>query len=246
MSTKVAGSAAKDGYNNIRVYLQGQPAWIKAGNLVYASKENISGRNIVLIDLRSKKKSAAGRITRSVSIPYDSLDDRLDDIPRKAHIVLYSDSTEEAGEAVADLRGEGYKRVAIVEGNYSGWIKAGGKTVKGPVVTDIKWERKHGKNEVSKAEFLKALSGEDTSAVILDVRTNDETSVGGFKNAIAVPLDQISSHLDEIPIDKKIYTHCATGVRADMAAQELKKNGYKAFYLVASIKCEGNDCVIED
>jgi len=180
MSTKVAGSAAKDGYNNIRVYLQGQPAWINAGNMVYASNKNISERNIILIDLRSKKKSAAGRIARSVTIPYDSLDDRLDDIPRKAHIVLYSDSAEEAGEAVADLRDEGFKKVALVEGNYAGWIKAGGKTVKGPVVTDINWKRKHGKNEVSKADFLKAVSGVDTSAVILDVRTDNETSAGGF------------------------------------------------------------------
>jgi len=31
-----------------------------------------------------------------------------------------------------------------------------------------------------------------------------------------------------------------------MAAQELKKNGYNAFFLVASIECEGNDCKIED
>ncbi|HID70470.1 MAG TPA: rhodanese [Desulfobacterales bacterium] len=246
MSTKVAGSAIKDGYKNVRVYLQGQPAWIKAGNLVYASKGNIAKGNIVLIDLRSKKKSAAGRIPRSVTIPYDTLDDRLDDIPIKAPVVLYSDSAEEANEAVEDLRDEGYKKVALVSGNYAGWVKAGGKTVKGPVVTDINWKRKLGKGEVGKADFLKVASGADTSAVILDVRTKDEASAGGFKNAIAVPLDQVGSRLAEIPKDKKIYVHCTTGARADMAAQELKKNGYKAFYLVANIECEGNDCDIED
>lgn len=246
MSTKIAGLAKKDGYKNVKVYLQGQPAWIKAGNLVYASKGNVTKGNIVLIDLRSTKKSAAGRIARAVSIPYDTLDDRLDDIPKKAPVVLYSDSNEEVADAVEDLRDEGYKKVAAVSGNYAGWVKAGGKTVIRPVVTDINWVRKLGKGEVGKADFMKAVSGADAGAVILDVRTTDEAGAGGFKNAIAVPLDQVGSRLAEIPKNKKIYVHCTTGARADMAAQELNKNGYKAFFLVANVECEGNDCDIED
>ena len=246
MSTKNACLAVKDGYKNVRVFLAGQPAWIKAGNLVYASKGNIEKGNIVLIDLRSEKKSATGRIPRSVTIPYDTLDDRLEDIPIKAPVVLYSDSVEEAADAVEDLRDEGFKKVALVSGNYAGWVKAGGKTIKGPVVTDITWKRKLGKGEVSKADFLKVASGKDSSAVILDVRTKDEVSAGCFKNAITIPLDQIGSRLAEIPKDKKIYAHCTTGARADMAAQELKKNGYKSFFLVAEVECEGNDCEVED
>ncbi len=89
-------------------------------------------------------------------------------------------------------------------------------------------------------------SGGDKSAVILDVRTADEAGAGGFKNAIAVPLDKLSAQLSEIPKDKKVYAHCTTGARADMAAQELNKQGYKAFFLVANVECEGNSCEIED
>ncbi|MCF8055352.1 MAG: rhodanese-like domain-containing protein [Desulfocapsa sp.] len=246
MSTKVAGSAKKDGYKNVRVYLEGQPAWIKAGSLVYASKGNISKGNIVLIDLRTKEKSEAGRIARSVTIPYETLEDRLEDIPKKAPIVLYSDSAEEAADAVEDLRDEGYKKVALVAGNYAGWLKAGGATVTGPVVTEITWKRILGEGEVGKADFLKAANGTDPNAIILDVRTTDEASEGGFTNAIAVPLDQIGSRLADIPKDRKVYVHCTTGARAEMAAEELNKNGYKAFFLVADVKCEGNDCKIDD
>jgi rhodanese-related sulfurtransferase len=246
MSTKNAGLAFKDGHKNVKVYLDGQPAWVKAGNLVYASKGNISKGNIILIDLRSNKKSAAGRIARSVTIPYDTLEDRLDDIPTKAPVVLYSDSAEEAADAVEDLRDEGYKKVALVAGNYAGWVKAGGKTVTGPVVTDISWIRKLGKGEVGKADFMKAASGADAGAVILDVRTADEVAAGAFKNSIAIPLDQVGARLADIPKDKKVYVHCTTGARADMAAQELNKNGYKAFFLVADVECEGNECEVED
>lgn len=247
MSTKNAGRAKKDGYKNVRVYLDGQPAWIKAGNVVYASKGNIEKGNIVLVDLRAGKKSAAGRIPRSVTIPYNDLDDRLDDIPVKAPVVLYSDSAEEAADAVEDLRDEGFKKVALVSGNFAGWVKSGGKTVKGPIVTDINWKRKLGKGEVSKEDFLKVVKGEDTSAVILDVRTPEETAIGGFPNSIPVPLDQIDSRLADIPIDKKLYVHCTTGARADMAAQELKKNGFNnVFFLVAECECEGGEWTLED
>ncbi len=174
------------------------------------------------------------------------MEDRLDDIPIKAPLVLYSDSAEEAADAVEDLRDEGYKKVALVAGNYAGWVKAGGKTVTGPVVTDISWKRKLGKGEVGGADFMKAATGADAGAVILDVRTADEVSAGAFKNSIAIPLDQIGARLADIPKDKKIYVHCTTGARADMAAQELNKNGYKAFFLVATVECEGNDCEVED
>ena len=246
MSTKVAGLAIKDGYTNVKVYLEGQPAWVKAGNMVYASKGNVAKGNIVLLDLRSKKKSMAGRIARSVNIPYATLEDRYDDIPKKAPIVLYSDSKEEVSDAYEELRDEGFKKVALVSGNYAGWMKAGGKMAQGAVATDINWVRKLGKGEVSKDDFLKAASGADKMAVILDVRTADEAGSGGFKNAIAVPLDQIGTRLSEIPKGKKVYAHCTTGARADMAVQELKKQGYKAFFLVANVECEGNNCEIED
>ncbi len=246
MSTKVAGLAVKDGYTNVRVYLEGQPAWIKAHNMVYASKGTIEKGNIVLVDLRSVKKSEAGRIARSVTIPYDTFDDRIDDIPLKAPVVLYSDSAEDAAAAVADLRDEGYKKVALVAGNYAGWVKAGGATVKEPVVTELTWVRKLGKGEVSAEDFMKVANGEDKEAVILDVRTSDEVVDGSFKGSIAVPLDQVGARLTDIPKDKIIYVHCTTGARADMAAQELKKNGYKAFFLVADVECEEDSCEIVD
>lgn len=246
MSNKVAGSAVKDGYKNVKVYLQGQPAWINAGNRVYASKDNITNEKIILIDLRSRKKSVAGRIARSVSIPYGSLDDRLADIPKKAPVVLYSDNTEEVSEALEDLRDEGYKKVALVAGNYAGWVKSGGKTVKGPVETKINWHRNIAENEVNKSDFMKAVNGMDKNTVVLDVRTTDEVNAGSFKNSISIPLDQIGSRLSEIPKEKKVYVHCTTGVRAELAVHELRKNGYKAFFLVAAIQCEGNDCTVED
>jgi rhodanese-related sulfurtransferase len=192
------------------------------------------------------EKSKKGRIARSVSIPYDTLEERYNDLPKKADIVVYSDSTEEATDAIDDLRDERFKKVVMVKGNLQGWTKSGGALVTTPIVTDINWKRKLGKGEVGSQDFRKAVAGKAPNAIILDVRTSDEAAGGKFKNSVAIPLDQLGARMNELPKDKKIYAHCTTGARADMAVQELNKNGYNAFFFVADINCKGNDCKISD
>jgi rhodanese-related sulfurtransferase len=246
MSPKSAGLAKKAGYKNIKVMLSGEPSWIKAGYQTYASTGFVSKGNIVLVDLRSTDKDTVSRIPRSVSIPYEDLKDNADDIPKKAPVVLYSDDEKEAMKAVKFLRGEGFKKVSLVYGNLDRWLKSKGNYESGPPVTDINWQRKLGKGEVTAADFEKAASGASSGAIILDVRTSDETASGKYKSAVAIPLDELSKRLGELPKDKKIFIHCSTGARAEMAQKELQKNGFKSFFLVANVECEGSECEIEE
>ncbi len=59
---------------------------------------------------------------------------------------------------------------------------------------------------------------------VLDVRNADEVEeLGIFKNTVNIPLDEVPKRLAEIPKDKKVFVHCSTGVRAELAFQELKK-----------------------
>lgn len=246
MSPKSAGLAKKAGYTNLKVFLAGEPAWVKTGNPTYASPNFVSKGNIVLIDLRSTEKSAAGRIARSVSIPYDTLDDRIDDIPKKAPVVLYSDDEAEAINGLKKLRGEGFKNVSLVYGSLDNWLQAPDKSESGPVVTAITWKRKLGEGEVAAAEFSKAASGSAPGAVILDVRTRDEAAAGKYPTAINIPLDEIAKRSSELPRDKKIYAYCSTGARAEMAYKELKKSGFAASFLFADVECEKNKCEIAE
>ena len=246
MTTANAGLAKKLGYTNIRGFLAGEPAWAQAGYPLYASNEFVAKGNIVLIDLRTQGKAVEGRIPRAVPITYEQLEDRIDDIPRKAPIVLYSDNEEEAMNALEDLRYEGFKNVSLVDGNYQGWVASGGEIEKGPVSsTEIKWVRKLGKGEVSVAEFRKAVLGELPDTFVLDVRTKEEVAENGiFKNTVNIPLDEIGKRLDEIPKDKRIFVHCSTGARADLAYRELLKNGYDVKFLLLDISDPECDCPI--
>jgi len=244
MSPKAAGLAKKAGYKNILVMLAGEPAWVKAGYPTYASDAFVNKGNIVLIDLRSIEKSEKARIPRSVTIPYDSLDDRVDDIPVKAPVVLYSDDEREAMRAVAELHDEGVKNVSLVSGSLDQWLATPGQFESGPAVTEITWQRKLGKGEVSIADFEKAVSGK-SDAQILDVRNRDEAQDGMFPGAINIPLDELAKKTNELPSDRKIYIHCTTGARAEMAYKQLEKGGFDAFFLVADVDCADNNCEIE-
>ncbi|MDD2467709.1 MAG: rhodanese-like domain-containing protein [Desulfobulbus sp.] len=240
-----SASIAKDlGYTDVRVYHEGEPVWSKANLATYSTAEFIKNGNVVLIDIRPSREAIKGRIKGAYSVPYELLEDKLDDVPRNAPIVLYGD--KEVLNAVVDVRDEGFNFVSLVEGGYKGWVKSGGEIEKGPIYnTEIKWVRKLGKGEISVAEFRKAASGEDKDVIIVDARTKEEVAeLGSFKNTINIPLDEIPARMKELPKDKKIYVHCSTGARADMAYNELIKNGYNAKFLLLNIKDAACDCEI--
>ena len=244
MSTASAGLAKKLGYTNIRVYLDGEPDWSKANLPTYSTTGFIKNGNVVLIDVRPSAKAIAGRIKGSYSVPYPTLEDKLDDVPRNAPIVIYGD--KEVMDAVAAARAQEFNYFSLVKGGYEEWVKGGGEIEKGPIYnTEIKWVRRLGKGEVSVADFRKAASGEDKDAVIVDARTKEEVAeLGIFKNTINIPLDEIPSRMNELPKNKKIYVHCSTGARADMAYNELVKNGFNVKFLLLNIKDAECDCEI--
>lgn len=246
MSTSNAGLAKKLGYTNVRVYLGGEPDWSEAGYPVYASNNFVEKGNIVLIDLREGESAVEGRIPRSVHVTYEQLEERMDDIPRNAPVVLYSDNIDDVTDAYEDLKDSGFKTVAMVKGNYQGWVASGGKVVSGPIFsTEIKWVRILGKGEVSVEEFRKAVLGELPDTFIIDARTPEEIAeLGIFKNTVNIPLDQIPKRMNELPKDKRIFVHCSTGARADLAYRELIGNGFDVKFLLLNITDPECDCPI--
>jgi len=246
MSPQSAGLAKKMGYSNIKVFVGGEPAWSKAGHLLVASDKFVNTGNIILVDLRDPAEVAKGHIPRAVNIPFDEFEDAEDEFPSRktAPIVLYGEPSQ-VKQAAKMLKEWGYKKVSTVDGGLAGYTARRNMLAKGPADDEIKWVRKLGKNEVSVAEFKKALNSPG-SAVILDVRTKDEAAAGRFPGAVHIPLDELEKRMAELPRDKEIFIHCSTGARAEMACQTLLKSGLKARFLVAEVESEGGRCEIVD
>lgn len=65
------------------------------------------------------------------------------------------------------------------------------------------------------------------NAVIIDVRTKEEYSLGHIKNAINNPIDSFNVNYDK---DTIIIVYCASGVRSANAANLLINQGYTNVY----------------
>ncbi len=68
---------------------------------------------------------------------------------------------------------------------------------------------------------------DNTKYTIVDIRNKSEVEEGKiFKNAIAVPLNELRIRADEIPKDKPIVVHCAGGYRS-AAGSSILENKFK-------------------
>jgi rhodanese-related sulfurtransferase len=64
--------------------------------------------------------------------------------------------------------------------------------------------------------------------VLIDVRQPDEYLELHVPGARLLPLAQLSSHLDQLPEDQRVYLICATGRRSRRAAEWLAEQGRDA------------------
>jgi len=248
MSTESAGLAAKMGYKNIKVMLQGTPGWKKSGRQLVAGHDFVTKGNIVLIDLRPAAEARESHIPRAVNIPLAELANAEDDFPENptAPIVLYGKGDD--GEKGAKIvKSWGFKAIALVDGGLAGYVAAGHQPARDrQPETEIVWIRKPGDGEVLLEEFRQAMDNQKPGQVILDVRTNDEVKEGKLTGAIAIPLDELEARMAELPKDKEILVHCTTGARAEMAHGALKKAGLTSRFLVAEVECEDGACTLEE
>ncbi len=66
---------------------------------------------------------------------------------------------------------------------------------------------------------------EDESQYVLDVRTPEDWKVSHVKDSVNIPLYDLLDRVDELPKDRMIWVHCASGYRASIAASLLERSG---------------------
>ena len=61
---------------------------------------------------------------------------------------------------------------------------------------------------------------------VLDVRTEDEHEALAVDGSVNIPLSRLSERLDELPHDREIVVHCASGYRSSIAASLMIRAGF--------------------
>ncbi len=238
-----AAMAVEAGYTNVRVLLSELSEWQESGGRLYSADRYVIDGNVVLVDIRNLREPEAGHVPGAVNISAGDVSEAEYDFPAKksAPVIVYGDGSDQAA-AVETIKGWGFHQVSEIEGGYEGWVGRGNPVREGKMSSQIKWQRRLGEGEVSIEDFKKVAFGNNDNAVVIDVRTFGEAGTGGFEKAIRIPLTEIERRLAEIPEDKDVYLHCATGSRAKMAWSYLKQHRSRVLYLKAKVTCKKGKC----
>lgn len=236
MSPQSLRKAEALGYTNVKVYREGIPEWQTKRPAVLPPKflkEAFIDKDIphVLIDVRSPDDAKAGHIKGAVSMPVDAVKGALKTFPKPelmAPIFVYDGKGgPDAQKAAQMIVSSGQKNVLLLTGGLVAWQAAGYPIDTGATATKVAYTPKPRPGSIPVAEFQKILANPPADVLILDVRNTDEANAGMIKGAMLIPDEDLAQRIAELPKDKKIVTHCATGVRAEMAYHKLKDAGYK-------------------
>jgi rhodanese-related sulfurtransferase len=77
-------------------------------------------------------------------------------------------------------------------------------------------------------------------AFILDVRSQDEFATGHVDGAINIPVNELRSHMHELPQERQIWVYCDVGRRSYFATRTLRLNGFNALNLSGGIRTYNN------
>ncbi len=240
LSPKALKIAQDNGYNNVKAYVEGYPAWKAEMYPSYVSANWLQGNldiHNVILDVRETAKVG---VKGSVHFPTSALFDmhekwNAEKFPvgkrtifnirdRKAPITIVSTQPDddEAIEAYEILTAWKFKNVSILEGGLLAWQQQ--DKPQQDVALQLTYVKKPKAGALYENDFIAAVKS--NSATIIDVRDSDEVAQGKLKLSINIPLEDLEQHLDQIPKDGQVILHCAAGARAALAYTTLTKLGY--------------------
>lgn len=79
---------------------------------------------------------------------------------------------------------------------------------------------------VGSPEAKAIMDASGDSALVVDVRRDDEWVTGHVSGAIHIPIDDLLDRVDELPQGKKLLFICAAGVRSGLACEIAASVGF--------------------
>jgi glyoxylase-like metal-dependent hydrolase (beta-lactamase superfamily II)/rhodanese-related sulfurtransferase len=168
-----------------------------------------------LIDARDRRTFAAAHVPGAINIELDSTFGTyvgwLTPFNAPLLLLLPEPVSEALAEAVTQLIRIGYERLlGYVAGGLEAWQSQGRPVRSFPIA---------GVDDLCRAY----LAGQPIQA--LDVRQPVEWEAGHIPGSLRIHLGDVPARLGEIPADREVWTTCASGHRASMAASLLDRAG---------------------
>lgn len=246
MSPAARDAATKLGYTNVKVFHDGLPVWQKTHPNALSPrllKEAWLDKQQPIVVLDARRRPAGGVIPGAVAFA-DTSKKSLDRLYKfrkvKPPIVVYdADGGKEAAKVAGAIVKEGYVAM-ILTGGAKAWKAAGYELAKGAAAKEIVYVPKPKPGEIPVPEFKAIAAAIPADTVVLDVRNADEVAAGAIPGSVNIPADQVAARAAELPKDKRIVTHCSTGLRAEMVYNVLKGAGFtRVAFVNAAVEFDG-------
>jgi len=241
--------ATEAGYSNVKGFQAGMPGWNKAKLPLHSNRawlaKNLDPHHVI-IDTRAAAQAAQSHLPGAVNLSGSDLTAmtqrfiasqtiaRLPGVSdTRAPIILYGDTQADRELLLAykELRSWGYNNVAVLEGGLQAWQGDGLPLASGQLATSISYSKKLAKGAIAPEDFNKLVAA-PADTLFLDVRSDAEViKLGTLKGSTHIPLDQLADQLGSLPKDKEIIAFCENGIRAEMAYQTLRENGFSSRFL---------------
>ncbi len=177
-------------------------------------KEKMNADNVIILDTRISGVFTEGFVPGSISI---GLDGRFAEwagslLPFDKTFILVTEKGKEK-ETIVRLARVGFDKIeGYLSGGYDAWRDAGERI---DLIIDVE------------ADELAMDIPFDPNIVIVDVRKEPEFADGHIKEAINIPLTDLTDPGSMANLDDKhnIYVHCAGGYRSVIASSLLKRQG---------------------
>ena len=141
-SPQSAGLAVKQGFKKVYCYLDGFPAWQKAGHPVESIKDFLpavqipvitpaelkallDGGKATVVDVRDIENRTGGHIKGELNIPLENLMADHARIPKGTAVAVVDLHGTQGGIAGRYLVKQGFGKVSWLEGGFTAWAAAG-------------------------------------------------------------------------------------------------------------------------
>jgi hydroxyacylglutathione hydrolase len=131
-------------------------------------------------------------------------------VPWNVPITLIGDTQEEVAEAQRQMVRVGIDRPAA---QALGGIDAYGDSLE------------RGSYPIADLEVVAKRLADGEDVHVLDVRRDDERTDVAIADSQHIPLHELLRRMDEVPTDREVWVHCASGYRASLASSLLARAG---------------------
>jgi rhodanese-related sulfurtransferase len=232
MSPAALAATEKLGYTNVKVYHEGLPVWSRTNPSALSPKLLqeawlAKGQPIVILDARKvpRKGIVPGAAALADTAPA-ALEKVLKLKKLRPPVVVYDEAGSDNSVWVAKALVAQGQPAMVLTGGLAAWQGAGLPIADAMPGAAIAFTPKPKPGELPVAEFKKLVAAPHPGTLILDVRAQDELADGVFPGSVNIPATQLPARLAELPRDKRIVTHCSTGIRAEMTYNVLKQAGF--------------------